>query len=223
MKFWDVRSPESSWSSHLPAKPVCSDLVSDTAVIGFNNEKLLILEWRHFNYVFQNLNDHYISSPLGSDSPLSSISVSKERMIGVGSYDGRSNLSTFSQMFDGRNQLSNIITFRAHGSDHRQHGNTSGLKIMYPVNAVELHPTDKKTYLTAGGDGDIIFWDIVRKNKLKTLSSRPVPVTAAKMSSNWKFLACGVGYDWAKGIEDHQSLHSKLHFRFLPSNELWPN
>jgi len=219
MKFWDVRSPDHSWSYNLQAKPVCANMVSDTAVVGFNNEKLLILEWRQFNNLSRNLQDHYIESPLGPNAPLSCISVTKEKMIGVGSYDGRSNLSNFHQNYDGRHKLDDILTFKAHGSDPGQHGNMSPLKTMYPVHAVELHPTDKRTYLTAGGDGDIFFWDFVKKIKLKTLSSRPIPVTAAKMSSDWKFLAYGVGYDWAKGIEGHQSVHSKLHFRYMSPNE----
>jgi len=222
IKVWDFRNPEPIMNFNLPAKPVCIDVLDDTVAIGLNNEKLLIFDIKDINQVFQNVERYYVNSPLGSGSQLSSISISKENVIGVGAYDGRSNLSTFSRKSDGTSEIENIVTFKAHKIDPGQDGNSTDLKILYPIHAVGLHPTNRKTYFTAGGDGDIIFWDLVSKNKLTTLSCRPMPVTAAKMSPDGSFLAYGVGYDWSKGIEGHQSFNSRLHFHEMQPNDVVP-
>ena len=222
MKFWDLRSPDPVNSFPLGAQVVCSDLLDSTLAIGLSNKKLLIFHLDDFSTVLGNVDSFSIDSPLGQSSQLSSISISKENVVGIGTYDGRSNLSNIQRMSDETTKLSNIVTFKAHKIDLGQDGNTSDLKILYPIHAVGLHPQNKKTYFTAGGDGTIIFWDIALKNKLSTLSLHPTPITAAKMSPDGKFLAYGVGYDWAKGIEGSKSIKTSLNFHFMQPADVVP-
>ena len=221
MKFWDPRTQGQIISFNLGAKPVCSDMLFPNIAIGLSNEKLLIFDMiRDINAVFRERDNYYINSPLGSDSPMSALSISKENAIGIGNYDGRSNLSKFERRSDGTVSLNNIVTFKAHKIDPGQNGNTSRLKILYPIHAVGLHPLNRNTYFTAGGDGCVNFWDIPARNKLSFFTCTNTPITAAKYSSNGKLLAYAYGYDYAKGIEGERTIKPKLHIHSTQLDEL---
>jgi len=217
MKFWDLRSSSPIVNCQLGAKPVCSDVNPTTMVIGLENEKLMVFDIR-LNYlsVGRDPSSYYIDSPLGSGSQLSAVSISKEDVIGIGSYDGRSNLSSATTRFGGRMGLNNIVTFKAHKADSDQ----PNIKIMYPIHAVGFHPVNKNTFITAGGDGSVYFWDIPLRGKIANISCPATPITAAKFSPNGKFLAYGIGYDWAKGIEGSKSIKPKLRIHTTQDPEL---
>jgi len=221
LKFWDLRSSSLIKSFNLGAKAVCSDMLFPNIAIGLSNEKLLIFDIaRDIDNVFRDVDRHYIDSPLGHPSALSAVSISKENVLGTGTYDGRSNLSHIERRSDGSSRLSNIVTFKAHKIDPGQNGNTSDLKILYPIHSVGLHPQNKNTYMTAGGDGTVMFWDIPARNKLTLLSGSPAPITAAKYSPCGRFVAYAFGYDWAKGIEGSKIIKPKLHVHTTLSDEL---
>jgi len=205
MKFWDRRIPSSIFNLNLGAKAVCSDMLDFNIAIGLSNEKLLILDTATLS-VSGDISRYYIDSPLGNSSPLSAVSISKENVIGIGTSDGRSNLSNFERRDDGTTRLSNIVTFKAHKID----ASNSDMKILFPIHAVGLHPLNKNRYLTAGGDGCIYFWDIPLRSKIANISNLCTPITAAKWSPNGKYLTYGIGYDWAKGIEGSKSIKNRL-------------
>jgi len=57
--------------------------------------------------------------------------------------------------------------------------------------------------LTAGGEGQIIFWDYNVKNKIRTFNCNSLPVTAAKISQDGSMVAYSLGYDFSKGAEGY--------------------
>ncbi len=221
LKFWDMRmsGPASDWN--FGAKVVCSDFLYPHFAVGLSNEKLLFFDVMHdLPSVFRDLDRHCIGSPLGSNSPLSTIAISKENKVGIATYDGRSNLSKFERRNDGTTGLENIVTFKAHKIDPGQNGNTSNLKILYPIHAVGFHPRNRNTYFTAGGDGCVNIWDIPARNKQAYWTCTNAPITAAKYSPNGKLLAYAYGYDYAKGIEGSQTIKPKLHIHSTQLYEL---
>ncbi len=196
MKFWDIRSRGQISSFDLGAKAVCSDFLFPYVAIGLSNEKLLMFDIRYDIHDFRGDDRSYIDSPLGSNSSLSAISISKESIVGIASCDGRSNLSKFERRNDGTIGLNNIVTFKAHKIDPGQNGNTSNLKILYPIHAVGLHPLNRDTYFTAGGDGCVNFWDIPARNKLSfslVQILRSLQLNIALMENSWRMLMVMIG------------------------------
>jgi len=219
LKIWDLRMPNVHSTYNLGGKVLCLDMLGSFLAAGLNDGRLLMCDLIGIHRI-TNFRDFTVESPLGNDSALSAVSISKENVIGVGSCDGRSNLSSFAKRSNGAYGLTNIVTFKAHKIDPGQDGNTSDLKILYPIHAVGLYPQNKNTYFTAGGDGKIVLWDIPARNKITTFSCHPAPITAAKLSPDGKYLAYAFGYDWGKGIEGAKSMISKLHVHTTQSTEL---
>mmetsp|Transcript_7763 Transcript_7763/g.7007 ORF Transcript_7763/g.7007 Transcript_7763/m.7007 type:complete len:95 (+) Transcript_7763:650-934(+) len=83
--------------------------------------------------------------------------------ISSASIDGRCNLSYLGQDNQGLPKLNNILTFKAHKVDNA-HNNQN---MLFPVHAVGFHPKVKNFLYTAGGDGNLYFWDFGAKNKIK--------------------------------------------------------
>jgi len=81
--------------------------------------------------------------------------------FGLGSIDGRANLSNF---FMQRNQVksNSIMTFKCHKV---KEGLTD---VLYPVHDICFHPNNQASSFvsTCGGDGIIYFWDYKTKNKI---------------------------------------------------------
>jgi len=224
VKFWDMRSPEPVSSFNLGEKIVCCDFRFPLMAVGLSNQKLLFFNVNHdLPIICGALDSHYIDSPLGDNSSLSAISLSRGSMIGIASSDGRSNISSLARDAEDVFYLEDPrFTFKAHKTDPGQNGNTSDSTILYPIHAAGFHPTCpfSYTYFTAGGDGCVNIWNRREKKKLAFWTCENAPITAAKYSPNGKLLAYAYGYDYAKGIEGSKTIKPKLHIHSTQANEV---
>ena len=70
----------------------------------------------------------------------------------------------------------------------------------FPVWSIQQNIRNEKWICTAGGDGKMIFWDFMQKNRIIEFAYAGVPVTKAKISPDGNFVAYALGYDWSEGI-----------------------
>ena len=120
----------------------------------------------------------------------------------VGCIEGRVAIEYFSEVQQkaqnpsGKLQSPRSFVFKCH-RDASSHN-------IYSVNAIHFHPR-YNTFLTAGGDGTIIWWDkdararLVARDKFKGTS----PVVTAKFSPHGDALFYILSYDWSQGAEGY--------------------
>mmetsp|Transcript_1223 Transcript_1223/g.176 ORF Transcript_1223/g.176 Transcript_1223/m.176 type:complete len:98 (+) Transcript_1223:191-484(+) len=91
---------------------------------------------------------------------------------------------------------------------------------MHPVNAMGFNPRNENFVFTAGSEGKIYFWDILAKNKIKTLYFNSNPVCTAAVSSDGSCIAYALGYDWHAGHEKYNNYKDfKICVHIIPDNE----
>jgi len=220
IRFWDLRQPNPAAGFQLGHKVYCSDLLYPNLVMGLSDEKVLIVNLPNIQAMLSKNTLDYIDSPLGSGSQLTAVGFFTDGMgIGVASHDGRANLSKIEVDQMSRPKLTSVMTFKAHKVDQGSGNQTQ--QMLYPVHAIGFHPKTKQFVFTAGGEGNIFFWDYGQKNKICTFSFKSVPVTRAKMSPDGQLLAYSLGYDWAKGIEGYMSYKPKVCVHIMQENELF--
>jgi len=215
LKVWDLRQQGPVATIRLGAKVVCSDMAFPKMILGLSNQRF------HVFNILQDLIQHKSVGPerdttLGADSPLSSVSIAKDGAIGIGSLSGRSALS----WLDGLLSMKDTFCFRAQQITAGQAGNTSGKAILFPVNAVGIHPKNTKTYFTTGRDGVINIWDTKNRKRIKRIETGGIPVTEAKWSPDGNMLAYGCGYDWSTGIGGAKSFKTTLRIHKVQPSEL---
>ena len=71
---------------------------------------------------------------------------------------------------------------------------------MFPVNSVQTNSRAEKWVCTSGGEGKMIFWDIMQKNKIKEFTFANEPVCKARVSPDGNLIAYALGYDWSEGV-----------------------
>jgi len=186
--------------------------------MGLSDEKILVVNIPNIQQMLGKSSLDYIDSPLGNGSQLTAISFFSDGAgIGIASHDGRANLSKVEGDSMGRPKLTNIMTFKCHKVDQ---GASNSQQMLYPVHAIGFHPKSKNFVFTAGGEGNICFWDYNAKNKITNLSFKGIPVTKARMSPDGALLLYSLGYDWAKGIEGYMSCKTKLCAHIMQESEL---
>jgi len=211
LKIWDPRQSTAVGTLSLGLKPTCASFLFPHLAIGFDNHAVGIFDLTDFRAFENPKPENYADLRLTiNDAQLSSISISKEGVIFIGSHSGTSNISTFTRGPDGKVTLNHHLSYRIHKLDPGQGGNTSNLRMQYSVNVVGLHPTMRDVGFTAGRDGGICFINFERKLWLGKISCTPVPIAEAKLSPDGKYLAYAAGYDWSIGIEGAKSYKSQL-------------
>lgn len=215
MKFWDLRQQQPAAAYNLGHKAFCSDLLFPYMIIGLSEEKLLLVDFNNIQNVFNKTSLDYIESPLGSGSQLTGVAFFTDGTgIGTASHDGRANLSKLDNSM-GKIKLNNIMTFKCHKVDH---SNTN--QLLYPVHSLGFNPRSSDFLFTAGGDGNLIFWDFTAKNKINSLGFNGVPVTKARVDPTGNLCAYALGYDWAQGIEGYGKFKTKLGCHVIQNDEL---
>lgn len=215
IRFWDLRFSNPSFS--LGHKVYCSDLLFPNLALALSNEKILIINLPNTQKMFEKIPLDYIDSPLRDGSQLTIISFFVDGSgMGVASHGGRAHLSSLDDSL-GRVRLNNVITFKCHKVDE---GINQNQNMLYPVHAIGFNPKPNNFVFTAGGDGNIFYWDYIAKNKILTLSLKNIPVTKCKMSLDETLMAYALGYDWAKGIEGYMSVKSKVCAHVVQDNQL---
>jgi len=222
LKLWDIRNNSNSpvQTLKLGDKAVCSDMMFPYMAIGLSNQNFHAFD---INQAIRSSNIQQLPTTLGYDSPLSDISLSKELAIGIDASSGRSALSwlKFAPHDPSIMSMDGTYCFKGHKSEPGQNGNATNLKIMYPINAVGMHPKQKDTYFTAGRDGYVHFWNITKRSRLSGFQVLgATPITKAKYSPDGVFLALGTGYDWSNGIEGEKSSRATFYIHKVRSNEV---
>ena len=87
------------------------------------------------------------------------------------------------------------MTFKCHKTEDQQKNCE-----MYPVSGTQTNPKNEKWVCTAGGEGKMIFWDLMHKNKAKEFNFASQPVTKIRVSPDGAFIAYALGYDWTVGV-----------------------
>ncbi|CAD8092029.1 unnamed protein product [Paramecium sonneborni] len=222
LKMWDVRAPgQPRFQCQFQHKPLISDCNFPLLVIGFATEKLTIINLNEIQQLpgrFQ-----YIDSPLGTYSQLTSIAIFPARDgFTLGSIDGRghqTNITTKStQGMPTEFSLKSIMTFKAHKVEDNQKGKIQNY--FFPVNCIQMNVKNNFFLMTAGGEGQMIFWDINVRNKIRTFQFNCNPIVCAKMSPDGSMLAYALGNDFSKGPEYFNEFQPKIFVHFIPDNEL---
>ena len=131
------------------SKVFASDFQFPTLVACTSAEKILMVDI--LNQTSKALVD---SADLGKGSQLQSIAINhKINTFGVGSFDGRANISSINKSVNNCYQQKAVITFKSNKQDE------GGLTMLYPVNSVGFNPRNDRWFMTAGAEGCIHFWD----------------------------------------------------------------
>jgi mRNA export factor len=213
MRVWDCKQQQPIAGFNLGHKAFCSDMLFPYLFVGLSDEKVLLVDFNNLAALQKQQLD-YIDSPLGQGSQLTSISLFSDGSgVGMGSFDGRANLSQFQKDgMSGKIKLNSIMTFKCHKTESPQ--------VLYPVHSIGFHPKSKYFVYTAGGEGNVFFWDYSSKTKIKGFGYKSQPVTKVRMSPDGALLAYALGYDWCKGIEGMGSYKTKVCCHIMQESEL---
>ncbi|KRX10954.1 WD40-repeat-containing domain [Pseudocohnilembus persalinus] len=205
VKIWSMNNQNGPVQQiNLNKKIYCAAYSQDFLIMGLQQEKICI---EHVsNLMRNNVTAPFDSSHLGQTSQISSIQITAtniqqnniELFFAVASIDGRANVSTYKSQGNQFKQDS-VITFKCHKED-KQEGNKK-ISQLYPVNGIGFNPLSRDFVYTAGSDGKIIYWDINKKQKIKSFQYGNSPITCCKVSPDGQFMAYALGYDWHGGVE----------------------
>lgn len=182
LKYWDLRSPQPIGVVSLPERCYTMDLVNDLLVVGTAERHICIINLNNPMQIYKTL-----VSPLKWQTRVIRC-YHNASGFAIGSIEGRVGL----QWIEEKNQNLNFA-FRCH-----RNGNNA-----YAVNSISFHPT-YGTFLTAGSDGFIHFWDKDSKQRLESSNNLGQPIPNASFSRDGKYLAYALSYDWSKGHEYYQ-------------------
>lgn len=183
LKYWDLRSPTPIGVLSLPERCYTMDVNGDLLVVGTAERNICIINLNNPMSIFKT-----IPSPLKWQTRIVSC-YHNATGFAVGSIEGRVGL----QWIDEKQQNLNFA-FRCH-----REGNNA-----YAVNSIAFHPIHG-TFVTAGSDGFIHFWDKDSKQRLETIGNLGSPIPCTAFSRNGNYLAYALSYDWSKGHENYQA------------------
>lgn len=183
LKYWDLRSPTPIGTLALPERCYSMDISGDLLVVATAERHICIINLNNPLTIFKNM-----PSPLKWQTRVVSC-YHNGTGFAVGSIEGRVGL----QWIDEKQQSLNFA-FRCH-----REGNNA-----YAVNDIAFHP-NYGTFLTAGSDGAIHFWDKDSKQRLESFTNLNSPIPCTAFSRTGSYLAYAQSYDWSKGHEHYQA------------------
>lgn len=190
LKYWDLSKQSNNpvMSVDLPERVYCMDYKDGMLVVGCADKKIRVYDVRNpsncAKEIKTTLKHQFRCISLFHDST----------GFAVGSIEGRVMIHTY-------NNTSKTFAYKCHRDDNN----------IYAVHSIAFHQIG--TFLTAGADGTIIFWDKDQKQKLRTLNACPLPMVAADFNRNHTLLAYACSYDWGRGIGGHQNQGSQIYIR----------
>jgi len=226
LRFWDPRQEGSKHVAgfKLDYKPFCSDLIYPNLVVGMSETAILYLNLLDIQSSLIPGSPYYMVSPLGKKSQLTSIKLcqGEQPAIGMSDNHGRCNISKF-KYNDGVHgpliDLNSVITWKSH---HKRDLDKRTIEV-YPNTSFGFHPNHGSNFVYttgAGGEGQMNFWDIKRKDKIAEFDFKGTSVTRAEMDPTGKFLAYALGYDWSRGIQGYMSQAPKVCVHVMKDQEL---
>ena len=179
LKYWDLRSPNPIGVIQLPERCYSMDINGDLLVVATAERNVCIINLNNPTTIFKTT-----VSPLKWQTRVVSC-YHNATGYAIGSIEGRVGL----QWVDPKDQQLNFA-FRCH-----REGNNA-----YAVNSISFHP-NYGTFVTAGADGSMHFWDKDSKQRLENISNLGTPISCTAFSRNGTYLAYALSYDWSKGHE----------------------
>lgn len=183
LKYWDLRSPSPIGTLALPERCYSMDINGDLLVVATAERNICIINLNNPMTIFKT-----IASPLKWQTRVVSC-YHNGTGFAVGSIEGRVGL----QWIDEKQHNLNFA-FRCH-----REGNNA-----YSVNSIAFHP-NYGTFLTAGSDGVIHFWDKDSKQRLESMTNLGSPIPCTAFSRTGNYMAYALSYDWSKGHENYQA------------------
>jgi len=199
LRYWDItKAGQEMFCITLPERPYCMDFRDNMLAVGCADRKVRIFEANNPNRgcvqeVNTTLKHQFRSISLFPDLG----------GFGVSSIEGRVQIHTFGD------KDKKTFAYKCHRND----------QYIFPVHCIKFHKLG--TFLTAGGDGTVLFWDKDQRQKLKALEAVPRPVTAADFDNTYQFLAYGCSYDWSQGQSGYNSSEgSQIYIRQLQPEDV---
>jgi len=217
MKLWDSRQRSEIHTIKLEGKPYCSDMKYPTIAVGFNDRRVGIANISDILHNPQSIKWSFIPKVFNDEDQITDISMfCTERRFGFGACSdfGNGSIYDITQDINNTFKANRIMVFKAH------YFNKPGSKqIVFPVNAIGMHRTTQALF-TAGGDGNINFWNYGQKDKTGTIKLGGIPVTKAKFNRDDSLVAYANGYDYAQGIQGAHSYKTRIGVHIVKPKEL---
>lgn len=207
IKFWDIRQPTPAVVLTLVDSVFAMDTKGDYLVAG-TSERLAVYDIRE-GHNFARIREY--DSPLKYQTRVISI-FSDLQGYAIGCIEGRTAIEYFNPNTNNRN-TSNFM-FRC----HRERNPTTKGENISSVNAIAFAP--QNTFLTAGSDGVIAYWDKNSRYRLKLLDAyqRTSSITAAILSPRADFTVYSLSYDWSMGKDHGRDVTNLLIHRNEPND-----
>jgi mRNA export factor len=207
IRFWDLRQQQPAAALNLGLKVYCSDLLYPLLAVGMSSEKLLFLDLDNLQYLEKG-GFALFDSTLKDSQQISCVSLLRDGSgFGIGSTDGRVNVSKFGIDQSGQLRPAPLVSFKTKNYEQSVPLNK---QVLYPVHDIGFHHLNKGAIFTAGGEGALNFWDYLKKSRLTNYEFQGAPVTRAKLSPDGSLLAYATGYDWSLGIAFYKAYKTKV-------------
>jgi len=176
IKIWDTRSAQCTKTIECDGKIYCMDLQNNLLAYGTSTNVM-------YSCNINNMDSKKKHTPRFSYM-IKCLNVgSDDKNVLVGSIEGKCEMINTTSIYNG-------ITFRSHRKDTK----------VYSVNTVSIFPKNSNILVTAGGNGDLIFYDNLSRVKTFT-KTEDLPVTAGGFSTDGKLYVYGLGDDWSTGYD----------------------
>eukprot|EP00605_Chrysophyceae_sp_TOSAG23-4_P002826 GSChrysophyteH1.ASY1.ANO1.3111.1 assembled CDS len=198
VRMWNVTQGPSAVQQigkhDQPVRLYAMDAKGKIIVLGTADQHLHV--WAD---ITQLQNKYEYKSPLNYQTKCISLFADRQGFA-LGSIEGRVAIEYFNECHKkppiGSNQKastdgSQSFVFKCH-----RDGNE-----IYAVNDIDFYPTNK--FLTAGGDGVIVWWDKDKRNRLSIRDrfKKESPIATAKFSPNGQSMFYAASYDWSRGAD----------------------
>lgn len=194
--FWDTRQANPTAQINLPGRVFGMSLQYPMLVAALSDKKIAV--WN-----LQNL--HTNPQPEISMDPtlkyqIRSVSLAPSgKHFVLGLLEGRCIVKSIK--LENTIKIATDFAFKCH-RDSQAHS----------VNALAFSPIHG-TFATGGSDGNIVYWDMTQKQRVKAFQGLGAPVTAIDFKSDSSIVAYALGYDWHKGIEEAGKIQPRVCFR----------
>eukprot|EP00359_Climacostomum_virens_P007397 CAMPEP_0204915472 /NCGR_PEP_ID=MMETSP1397-20131031/13462_1 /ASSEMBLY_ACC=CAM_ASM_000891 /TAXON_ID=49980 /ORGANISM="Climacostomum Climacostomum virens, Strain Stock W-24" /LENGTH=332 /DNA_ID=CAMNT_0052087525 /DNA_START=221 /DNA_END=1216 /DNA_ORIENTATION=+ len=200
INLWDMNQPNPVHRIPLPGRVFCMGYSYPLLVAGLSDHRYAVWNVAQLRHNFQ----PEIVKEASYQSQIRSISCSYDaKRFAVGHAEGKCSLRKIS--CDPNLKADFDFAFKCHRDEYA-----------HVVNAVTFNPRSS-LLATGGSDCSAVIWDYMSRTKLVNCGGLGAPVTALDFSADGRLLACGLGYDWHKGIELAGRFFNKIIVRDVSS------
>ncbi|XP_054168737.1 mitotic checkpoint protein BUB3-like [Oppia nitens] len=175
VKLWDPRAPSASGTYAQPDKVYTMGVSGDKVVVGTAGRRVLVWDLRNMSYVQQRR-----ESSLKYQTRCIRCFPNRQGYV-LSSIEGRVAVEYLDPSPEVQRKK---YAFKC----HRNKDNTSGIEVIYPVNAISFH-SGYNTFATGGSDGYVNIWDGFNKKRLCQFHKYPSSISSLCFSSDGQYLA----------------------------------